>query len=173
MDPKPPIDFDRDIALLKQRWQAELATEGGGDADMVEMSIRYLSVLRFLYRDPDTTIFWAPVDLNLYRDYLKYVREPMDLGTIRYHMHPPPSLTTTPLLSLHHPPSHPTPSSFPPHPPSLPTLHHPSSLPTLHHPPSLPTLPSCTLVLLTNYILLHDIPPLTWYPNLTITLTPP
>ena len=53
---------------------------GGGDAEMVEMSIRYLSVLRFLYRDPDTTIFWAPVDLNLYRDYMKFVKEPMDLG---------------------------------------------------------------------------------------------
>jgi serine/threonine-protein kinase len=68
---KPFIDFDAAIAALKQRRAAAAAAGDNHDDDLAEMdmAMRYLSILRHLYLDENTTIFWAPVDQTLFTDY--------------------------------------------------------------------------------------------------------
>lgn len=41
-----------------------------------------MELLSILHDDKDTNIFWVPVDTNEVGDYLSFVSEPMDLGTI-------------------------------------------------------------------------------------------
>jgi hypothetical protein len=41
-----------------------------------------LSILRQLYSDPDTSIFWSPVSTKIFPDYRVRVKDPMDLRTV-------------------------------------------------------------------------------------------
>ena len=82
---KPVIDFDVEIALAKQRWINDQASNPNGpDTLAQEITVRLLSVLRHLYFNPKTDIFWAPVDHRIYTNYKQFVKEPMDLGTLTH-----------------------------------------------------------------------------------------
>lgn len=51
-------------------------------ASEMDMNIRFFSILRRMKRDERTFLFWEPVDLVAIPAYSRYVRNPMDLGTI-------------------------------------------------------------------------------------------
>jgi hypothetical protein len=63
-------------------WIEELAAQQQHATPSVDMSIRYLSILRALRREAMSALFWAPVDPIAVPSYRHYVKRPMDLRTI-------------------------------------------------------------------------------------------
>lgn len=50
--------------------------------DKDDITIKFYTILRELQKDAQSTPFWEGVNTKLYPDYRRYVKDPMDLGTI-------------------------------------------------------------------------------------------
>jgi hypothetical protein len=50
--------------------------------DKDDRTIKFYTILRELQKDAQSTPFWEGVNTKLYPDYRRYVKDPMDLGTI-------------------------------------------------------------------------------------------
>lgn len=75
------VNFTQAIAALVE----EIGAVGDPDGSL-DMKARCYSILRHFKNDPQTAIFWTPVDARFVPDYHNFISEPMDLGTIGNHV---------------------------------------------------------------------------------------
>lgn len=81
-----PVDIEAEMQSLRDQKANIVSLAGSEEVDdglsPMDAKIFLYGLLNKLNNDVDTFAFWAPVDTKTYKDYKKYVKEPMDLGTI-------------------------------------------------------------------------------------------
>lgn len=81
-----PVDLEAEMESLRAKKANIVSMTASESVDdglsPMDAKILLYGLLNKLNNDVDTAAFWAPVDTKLYKDYNKYVKVPMDLGTI-------------------------------------------------------------------------------------------
>ena len=80
------VDHETLIKVQSENKMTLEKTDDNNDIDDINdidaVTIKFYTILGELQKDKESTVFWEPVDTKIYTDYRRFVKDPMDLGTV-------------------------------------------------------------------------------------------